>query len=66
MTGICNSEEQAWRELDRMLGVWAKQVQSGKPMTKAQWLEIFGGPNGRNTFILEKFPDEAKKRRIDL
>jgi hypothetical protein len=66
MTGICNSEEQAWRELDRMLDVWARQVQSGQPMTKAQSLEIFGGPNGRNTFVLEKFLDEAKKRGIDL
>jgi hypothetical protein len=35
-------------------------------MTKAQSLEIFGGPNGRNTFVLEKFLDAAKKRGIDL
>jgi hypothetical protein len=36
-------------------------------MTKAQRLEIFGGPNGRNTFVLEKFLDEKEKRgRIDL
>lgn len=66
MTGGCNSEEHAWRELDRMLGVWAKQVQSGQPMTKAKSLEIFGGPNGRNAFVLEKFLDETKKRGIDL
>jgi hypothetical protein len=49
MTGICNSEEQAWRELEKMLDVWARQVQSRQPMTKAQALEIFGGPNGHNT-----------------
>jgi hypothetical protein len=67
MTGLCNSKEQAWKELDRMLDVWARQVQSGQSMTKAQSLEIFGGPNGRNRFVLEKFLDEAKKRgRTDL
>ncbi|KAH6714599.1 hypothetical protein BKA61DRAFT_575331 [Leptodontidium sp. MPI-SDFR-AT-0119] len=36
MTGICNSAEQAWEELDRMLGVWAGQIQSGHRVTKAQ------------------------------
>jgi hypothetical protein len=30
MTGICNSEEQAWRELDKMLDLWARQIQSGQ------------------------------------
>ena len=65
MTGVCDSEKQAWSELDRMLDIWAKQVQSGKPMTRAQRLEIFGGPNGRNRLALEKFFDEAKKRGID-
>ncbi|KAG4442225.1 hypothetical protein IFR05_002274 [Cadophora sp. M221] len=35
MTGLCHSAEQAWGELDRMLGVWARQMQSGQPMTKA-------------------------------
>ena len=66
MTGVCNSEEQAWRELDRMLDVWARQVQSGQPMTQAQRLEIFGGPNGRDIPLLEKFSDEAKKRGHNL
>ena len=66
MTGICNSQEQAWRELDRMLGVWARQIQGGQPMTKAQSLEIFGGPNGRNRFVLEKSLDEVERRRIGL
>jgi hypothetical protein len=66
MTGICNSEEHAWKELERMLDVWARQVQSGQPMTKAQALEIFGGANGRNTLVLGKAFDEAKKRGINL
>jgi hypothetical protein len=66
MTGLCNSAEQAWRELDRMLGVWARQIQGGQPMTKAQSLEIFGGPNGRNRAILERLHDVAEKRGIVL
>jgi hypothetical protein len=41
-------------------------VQSGQPMTKAQSLEIFGGPNRRNVLVLEKFFDKAKKRGINL
>ena len=45
-TGACSSEEQAWKEQDMMLALWARQVQSGQPMTKEQHLEIFGGPNG--------------------
>lgn len=49
-----------------MLGVEATQIQSGRPMTKAQSLEIFGGPNGRNKPILEKFLDEAEKRGIGM
>ena len=38
VTQVCDSSEQACRELDRM------QVQSGQPMTKDQTLDIFGGP----------------------
>jgi hypothetical protein len=49
-----------------MLDVWARQVQSGQPMTRAQRLEIFGGPNGRNVPVLEQFFDAAKKRGINL
>lgn len=26
ITGICHSEDHAWRELDRMLGAWATQA----------------------------------------
>lgn len=65
MTGICNSETHAWEELERMLSVWARQVQSGKPMTKSQSIEIFGGPNWRNSYILGKFIDEAERRGIN-
>ena len=54
MTGLCNSSDQAWDELDRMLRVWAKQVQSGKPITKDQTLEIFGGPKGQSKAVLEQ------------
>ena len=49
-----------------MLGVWARQIQIGHPMTKAQSLEIFGGPKGRNKFVLEKFLDLVEKRGKDL
>jgi uncharacterized protein YajQ (UPF0234 family) len=62
MTALCNSRENAWNELDRMLDVWARQGQSGEPMTKNQRLEIFGGPNGRNKAVLEMFMAELEKR----
>jgi hypothetical protein len=62
MTGICSSEEQAWRELERMLRVWARQVMSGQPMTKEQELEIFSGPNGQNRWVLERWHEELEKR----
>lgn len=64
MTGICDSSDHAWRELDRMLRVWARQVLSGQPMTKDQSLEIFGGPRGQNKAILELFLDELSKRGV--
>lgn len=35
-------------------------------MTKAQSLEIFAGPNGREKLVLEKFLDEVEKREIGL
>merc|ERR1712098_197834 len=52
MTGLYNSSGH-WGELERMLDLWARQIRSGQPMTKAQSLEIFRGPNGRNKPILE-------------
>jgi hypothetical protein len=61
MTGLCNSEDEAWNELERMLGLWATQVQSGQPMTMAQRLNIFGGPKGENRNILELFEKERSE-----
>jgi hypothetical protein len=54
MTGFCNSEDRAWNELERMLSLWAIQVQSGQPMTKARRLDIFSGPNGEHRNLLEQ------------
>lgn len=66
VTGFCNSAEKAWAEPDRMLAVWAGQEQSGQPMTKAQSLEIFGGPDGRNVPVLEELLLEVESRGLDL
>ncbi|KAK1675965.1 hypothetical protein BDP55DRAFT_662811 [Colletotrichum godetiae] len=55
MTLLCHSEEAAYRELDRMLGIWAAQVRRGTPMTKEESLEIFGGPRGECKRVLEEF-----------
>ncbi|EED18754.1 hypothetical protein TSTA_124730 [Talaromyces stipitatus ATCC 10500] len=61
MTGVCQSEEHTWRELDRMLDVWARQIQSGQPMTKDKVLKIFGGPKGQSRAILKQYFAEAEK-----
>lgn len=66
MTGLCALDVYAWNELDRMLGVWARQTQSGKPMTKDQILEIFGGPSGDHLPILKLFMKELETRKIEL
>jgi len=58
MTGLCNSEDEAWNELERMLGLWATQVRSRQPMTRAQLLDIFGGPKSKNRKVLELFEKE--------
>jgi hypothetical protein len=55
MTGICDSQDHAMRELDRMLFDWARQIRSGQPMTDNQSLKIFGGPRGENKPILKQF-----------
>jgi hypothetical protein len=57
-TALCNSEDEAWNELQRMLGLWATQVQSRQPMTNARLLDIFGGPKSKNRKILELFEKE--------
>lgn len=62
MTGLCRSYEHARDELDRMLRVWARQTQTGLPMTKEKVLEIFGGPGGNNRGTLEMFMDEKERR----
>jgi hypothetical protein len=62
MTGICSSEDDAWAELDRMLTVWAKQVQSGEPMTEDKGLEIFGGPRGEHKSHIRQFWGELRRR----
>jgi len=41
MTGPCSSTEQGWNELERMLGAWARQTQTGQPMTKDQTLNTY-------------------------
>lgn len=62
MTCVCRSSEAAWAELDRMLRLWARQVQRGTPMTKDESLEIFGGPKGEHKNILSKVIDAREKR----
>ena len=62
MTSLCPSEESAWAELDRMLRLWAIQVQRGTPMTKHESLEIFGGSRGEHRYILSKVIDYREKR----
>jgi len=57
MTGVCNSRDAAWNELDRMLDLLARQVESGRPMTRETALELFSGPNGRQENVLRQFMD---------
>lgn len=63
MTGLCRSENGAWNELERMLGIWATQAQSGQPMTKDQRMAIFGGSRGEHRKILELFLEEKERRQ---
>lgn len=53
MTSSCNGPDGAEEELDRMLRIWARQVESGRPMTREESLEIFSGPNGNYRNVLE-------------
>ncbi|CAO2650138.1 Nn.00g014300.m01.CDS01 [Neocucurbitaria sp. VM-36] len=57
MTSLCNGPDRAWNELDRMLRLWARQVESGRPMTREENLEIFSGPDGRWRKLLERVMD---------
>ena len=65
MTGLCNLSEQDWRDLDRMLDVWARHLQSGQPMTTAQRFDVFGSPNGWNKALLERFFVELDRRGFE-
>lgn len=66
MTGLCRSSNHACRELDRMLGVWARQIQGGQPMTKDAQLEIFGGPNWQNNKTFERLLAVFDKKEADI
>lgn len=60
MTTLCSGEKEAWHELERMLYVWAKSVESGRPMTQEERLKIFAGPKGEFRKLLmeiEKFKE---------
>lgn len=52
MTLLCDSEEAAYRELNRMLVIWAAHARRGAPMTKEESLEVFGGPRGEYERLL--------------
>ena len=62
MTAVCRSSDAAWADLDRMLQIWARQVERGTPMTKDETLEIFGGPKGELKPLLAKVVDVLEKR----
>ena len=62
LTSGCPSSEAAWAELDRMLDLWAKQVQRGTPMTRDESLKIFGGPRGQHRQLLRKAMDAFERR----
>jgi hypothetical protein len=57
MTNWCSGPDAAWNELDRMLGLWARQVESGRPMTREERLDIFSGPSGEYREFLGRFMD---------
>lgn len=68
MTNICRGQGAAWRELERMLEIWASYTQSGQPITDKQRREIHGGPNGEYKKLLKKVdkyfeehPEELRK-----
>jgi hypothetical protein len=54
VTGVCAGAQRAWDELDRMLALWAEQVESGQPMTKEKHLEISSGLNGEHRKLNKK------------
>ncbi|KAK5988886.1 hypothetical protein PT974_10383 [Cladobotryum mycophilum] len=64
-TGLCKSSDHAYRELERMLGLWAGQIQSGQPMTRELQLAIFGGPRGRHKALLSRFLDLKEEKEAE-
>ncbi|KAL3455661.1 hypothetical protein BJX64DRAFT_294839 [Aspergillus heterothallicus] len=64
ITGICSSEDGAWAELDRVLGVWAKQVQAGEPIrldSSGKGLDIFGRRGGEHKWHIRQIWGELKR-----
>ncbi|KAF2793565.1 hypothetical protein K505DRAFT_375244 [Melanomma pulvis-pyrius CBS 109.77] len=55
MTSLCYGPKEAWHELERMLYLWAKSVESGRPMTQEERLNIFSGPKGKHRKLLMEF-----------
>lgn len=61
MTNVCEGSKRAWNELDRMLRLWARQVESGKPMSREEMLDIFSRPSGENRAALGQFMDAVAR-----
>ncbi|KAL9617933.1 MAG: hypothetical protein Q9160_007299 [Pyrenula sp. 1 TL-2023] len=61
-TRLCKLVDHVYSELERMLSAWARQVQSGRPMTKEEELYIFWGLEGQNRKAVEEFSKELEKR----
>lgn len=55
MTNVCHGSKRAWNELDRMLRLWAQQVESGRPLSQEEALDIFSKPSGENRAVLGQF-----------
>lgn len=45
-TITCQGSEKAWDELDRMLGAWTRQKQSGQEMTEEESLDNLWSRSG--------------------
>ncbi|KAK0381050.1 hypothetical protein CLIM01_01626 [Colletotrichum limetticola] len=52
MTLLSDSEGTAYRELDRMLVIWAAHARRGIPVTIEESLEISGDPRGEYKQLL--------------
>lgn len=68
-TSLCPSSEAAWARLDRMLEVWATQVQSSaqrQRLAKDESLEVCGGGDrgrGQQKNVVNTFMDALEKRK---